>query len=97
MAAGESDLRYVSHEILPGAVKPEGLPYVYDNGGEAETLSILLEDPVTHVQVTLYYTVFENRDAITRYAVIHNASGVPGWSWNGRCRCVWTAGGAITI
>lgn len=26
-------------------------------------------------QVTLYYTVFENRDAITRYAVIHNASG----------------------
>ena len=71
----ESDLRYVSHEILPGAAKPEGLPYVYDNGGEAETLSILLEDPVTHVQVTLYYTVFENRDAITRYAVIHNASG----------------------
>ena len=71
----ESDLRYVSHTVSPGAVRPQGLPYVYDNGGEGETLSILLEDPVTHLQVTLHYTVFEKLDTITRHAVIHNATG----------------------
>lgn len=70
----EADLRYVSHTIEAGAVAPEGLPHVYDNGGEAETLKIHLEDSVTHLRVTLVYTVFENQDAITRYAVIENGT-----------------------
>lgn len=68
----EADLRYVSHEIESGAAAPQGLPHVYDNGGEAETLKIHLQDPVSHLAVTLVYTVFAARDAITRYAVIEN-------------------------
>lgn len=70
----EADLRYVSHTIENGAAAPEGLPHVYDNGGEAETLQIRLEDSVTQLAVTLVYTVFEKQDAITRYAVIENGT-----------------------
>lgn len=68
----EADLRYVSHIIESGAAAPDGLPHVYDNGGEAETLKIRLADSVSGLAVTLVYTVFESRDAITRYAVIEN-------------------------
>ena len=70
----EADLRYVSHTIESGAAAPDGLPHVYDNGGEAETLKIRLADAVSGLVVTLVYTVFESRDAITRYAVIENGT-----------------------
>ena len=70
----EADLRYVSHTIESGAAAPDGLPHVYDNGGEAETLKIRLADSISGLAVTLVYTVFESRDAITRYAVIENGT-----------------------
>lgn len=66
------DLRYVRHEIRRGKYKLEGLPAVYANEEEADTLEIWLEDPVSRVQVRLLYGVLEKADILTRSAVIRN-------------------------
>lgn len=67
------DLRYQSHEIKKGKYALKGLPAVYAAEEEAETLEILMEDPVTKVQVTLLYGVLPEFDVITRSAKIVNA------------------------
>lgn len=66
------DLRYVSHEIRAGKYALNGLPAVHASEEEAQTLSILLEDPLTKVQVELLYGVLEENDIITRSAKIVN-------------------------
>ena len=68
------DLRYVSHEIVKGKYKLEGLPAVYASDEEAETLSIILKDSVSNVQVELLYGVLEKEDIITRSVKIKNVS-----------------------
>jgi hypothetical protein len=45
------DLRYKSHVIIDGKYNLEGLPAVYASEEEAQTLEILMEDPVTGVKV----------------------------------------------
>ena len=67
-----ADLRYVRHEILPGAYGLEGLPAALDPDGEAETLSVTLRDPALDLEVELLYGVYESRDLITRAARITN-------------------------
>lgn len=66
------DLRYAGHEIKRGKYRLEGLPAVYATEEEADTLEILLEDPVSGVQVRLLYGVLEKADIITRSAIICN-------------------------
>ena len=66
------DLRYVSHEIVKGKYKLEGLPAVYASDEEAESLSIILRDSVSNVQVELLYGVLEKEDIITRSVKIRN-------------------------
>ena len=66
------DLRYVSHEIRMGKYRLKGLPAVYASEEEAQTLEILMEDPVSQVQVLLLYGVLEQEDIITRSAKIRN-------------------------
>ncbi len=65
-------LRYVSHSIRAGKYGLEGLPAVFAGEEESWTLEILLEDPVSGVQVRLLYGVLEKEDIITRSAVIRN-------------------------
>lgn len=67
------DLRYKSHEVKKGKYGIKGLPAVYADETEAETLEILLEDPVTKLQVILLYGVLPEYDVITRSARIVNA------------------------
>ena len=67
-----ADLRYVSHTITEGKSAPAGLPGVYADANEAETLEIRLEDEVTHLQVILQYGVLPAYDAIVRSAKIVN-------------------------
>lgn len=67
------DLRYKSHEIESGKYALRGLPAVYAAGEEAETLKILLEDPVTKLQALLCYGVLPGRDIITRSVQVINA------------------------
>lgn len=67
-----AELRYVSHEILPGKYAVEGMPSAFAGDGEAETLVVTLADEVTGLEVRLYYGVFEARDIITRAARLRN-------------------------
>lgn len=66
------DLRYVGHETKKGKYRLPGLPAVYADSGEAQTLEIYLEDKVSGVRVTLLYGVLEEADIITRSVVIEN-------------------------
>ena len=69
-------LRYVAHSIIPGKPVLEGLPSTY--GEDCETLEITLADSHTGLEVTLYYTVFPEKDVITRSVAVKN---------NGNCPC----------
>ena len=68
------DLRYKSHVILDGKYNLEGLPAVYASDKEAQTLEILMEDPVTGVKVVLLYGVLPAQDIITRSVCVKNES-----------------------
>ncbi|MDA3811868.1 MAG: alpha-galactosidase [Spirochaetaceae bacterium] len=74
---GEStalDLWYKSHRIFAGKPKLEGLPATYiESGNEADTLEIELYDPVSLLSVTLSYTVWHDRDVISRSTKVTNS------------------------
>lgn len=67
------DFRYRGHRIEKGKYRIPGLPAVYAEEKEAETLEIDMEDPVTNVQMTLLYGVLPELNIITRSACIKNA------------------------
>lgn len=67
------DLRYKSYEVKKGKYAIKGLPAVYAENTESETLEIFLEDPVTKLQVVLLYGVLPEFDVITRSARVINA------------------------
>lgn len=69
------DLRYEGFELKKGKYTLPGLPAVYEEKDEAETLSVTLKDAVSDIRVTLLYGVFEELDVITRAAVITNGGG----------------------
>ena len=60
------DLRYRSQHIFNGKYKIPGLPAVYADETERQTLEIVMEDAVTGVEVTLQYGVLPDYDVITR-------------------------------
>nr|MCR5627228.1 alpha-galactosidase [Lachnospiraceae bacterium] len=68
------DLRYASHEILNE--KPDILPLpsvrVYDD--DVTTLKLTLEDRVIGLEADLYYSVFYDKDVITRRVSFRNVS-----------------------
>lgn len=66
------DLRYVDYQITKGKYRLEGLPAVYASDEEAETLTIIMEDPISKLQVKLLYGILEKEDIITRSAIITN-------------------------
>ena len=53
------DLRYVDYQITKGKYRLEGLPAVYASDEEAETLTIIMEDPISKLQVKLLYGILE--------------------------------------
>lgn len=66
------DLRYSGYKLCDGKYSIEGLPAVYANNAEAQTLEIYLKDTASDISVTLKYGVLPNLDIITRSAVIEN-------------------------
>lgn len=66
------DLRYKSYEIEEGKYNLNGLPAVYAEDKEAQTLKIFMEDSVTGVQITLLYGVLPKYDIITRSVQVNN-------------------------
>ena len=66
------DLRYQGHEILSGKYGLKGLPAVYAEDEEAQTLKIVLFDKVKGLHVTLLYGVLPELDIITRAVILKN-------------------------
>ncbi len=66
------DLRYKGHQIKDGKYSLPGLPAVYADGKEAQTLEILLEDTTSSLEVVLFYGVLPELDIITRSVRIKN-------------------------
>ena len=67
-----ADLRYTGYTLLREKPALPGLPAVYAEAGECETLVVHLADPVSRLEVDLYYCVLEDFDVLTRYARIRN-------------------------
>lgn len=68
-----AEFLYDSHRVEKGKYALEGLPAAHDEDGEAETLVILLKDPVNGLELELLYGVFARQDVITRAARLRNA------------------------
>ena len=71
------DLRYQNYRIYKGKYSIHGLPAVYADENEADTLEILLKDTASDIEVTLRYGVIENLDIITRSVSITNHGSEP--------------------
>ena len=68
-----SDFVYRGHEILQGKPKLSGLPATYtEDPGEAETLAVKLQDPLTGIVLTLLYTIFAEGGIRARSAEFQN-------------------------
>lgn len=67
-----TNLLYKKHEIRKGKYALQGLPAVWADEAEAETLEIVLADENAGMEVHLLYGVLEEADVITRSAVIRN-------------------------
>lgn len=68
--------KYAGHRIYTGKYMLEGLPSVW--AGEQDTvdsLEVTLKDGVTGVEVLLLYSVFEEKDVITRSVKVINGGG----------------------
>lgn len=68
---------YTGYEITPGKPKLDGLPAAFGGEGECATLKIVLTDERAGVRVELYYTAFEDVDAITRSVRVSNTGVAP--------------------
>lgn len=66
------ELKYVSHDIYKGKKEIPGLPATF--GEDAESLDVVMKDPITGLEVTLHYSVFADCDAITRSVTVKNLS-----------------------
>ena len=76
-AAGDSitRLRYESHRILEGKPQIPGLPATY--GDDCQTLEITLADDFSGIAAILLYTVFPQKDVLTRSVRIENRGNAP--------------------
>lgn len=71
-----SDFRFKDFEIMEKQI-PEGLPGAYDETGKAQSLVLNMEDRNSAVRLTLIYSVLEDCDCITRFAVVKNEGSAP--------------------
>ena len=70
--------RYLRHEITLGKPPLPGLPATYvEEGSEADTLTLVLLDEPTGLQITLRYTVFANHAALARSVSLKNTGAAP--------------------
>ena len=68
------DLRFKSYSLENGKYALQGLPAVYAEKEEAQTLKIILEDTAGLVEVTLLYGVLPELDIITRSVIVRSLS-----------------------
>lgn len=68
------ELSYKSSRIYKGKEPLEGLPSMRMAEEEGETLEIVLEDSLTHLEVHLYYSIYNEMTMICRHTQIVNRS-----------------------
>lgn len=69
-----TELKYEGYRIIKGKPSLSGLPAVYtEDESEAETLELELQDAYSGLKVVLSYTVYADRNVITRSARLSNA------------------------
>ncbi len=69
-----TQLKFVSAQKRDGKYSISGMPAVYAEDNEAQTLEIILKDSLTGLAVTLLYSVVEGFDAVMRSAKLYNSS-----------------------
>lgn len=67
-----SELLFKNYQIQKGKPSLAGLPASFGTEEEVETLTIVCEDALLHLQVTLSYSVFTEQDILTRSVQIQN-------------------------
>lgn len=73
-----SDFCYKSHTVSGGKPKLKGLPATYtESDSEAETLTLVLEDKVTGIELELLYTLFAGSGIIARSGRFLNCGKKP--------------------
>ncbi len=66
------ELLYEDHEIRKGKPALPGLPASFGGEDEVQTLKIICADGILGLTVTLFYSVFEKEDVITRSVSVEN-------------------------
>ena len=69
------ELKYKAYEIINGTNKLNGLPCVF--GSNAQTLKITTVDEILNITVDLFYTIFDDTDAIVRSVKITSNAAKP--------------------
>lgn len=68
-----ADLRFVSAAVEEGKPALPGLPATF--GDHCKTLRLTLRDALLDLEATLFYTIFDDCDAIARSVRFHNGGG----------------------
>ena len=72
-----ADFVYKSHSVTAGSTAMQTLPTAIGGTEDCQTLVITMLDNSNNVTLTLYYTVFEAEDVITRRAELTNGNANP--------------------
>lgn len=67
-------MMYEGHNIYKGKKGLPGLPATFGTEDECTTLELYIVDKVLGLKATLFYTVFDKEDVITRSVTVTNAS-----------------------
>ena len=76
--ASMSRLRYVSHKIVNGAHEVTGMPHARGSNAKTgdkngiQTLEVTLKDDSAAVEITLFYTVYDDCDVLVRSLAVKN-------------------------
>ena len=71
------ELKYTGYKIVDDCPTLQGLPCVFDKTNKSQTLIITTTDEILGVDVELYYTIFDDTDAIVRSSKIISHAAEP--------------------
>ena len=71
------DFRYEGYTISKGKYSIPGMPALYGDENDADTLVVHMKDTVTGLVAELYYSVWEKQDIITRCVRFENTNTEP--------------------
>lgn len=70
-------LLFYDYKITRGKYELSKLPHIWAADDEAESLELILRDPVSDIEVSLLYGLIYEKDAITRSVIIRNKGNNP--------------------